>query len=72
MIGLRIGAALYGLVGLVLFFIPQPMGANLGRLGTAVAGPIAATVLWPRRGLLLVGVHNAWDITVWTVTRRRE
>jgi hypothetical protein len=54
--GLRIGAALYGLVGLVLFFIPQPMGANLGRLGTAVAGPIAATVLWPRRRLLLVGV----------------
>jgi hypothetical protein len=53
---LRIGAALYGLVGLVLFFIPQPMGANLGRLGTAVAGPIAATVLWPRRRLLLVGV----------------
>jgi hypothetical protein len=54
--GLRIGAALYGLVGLVLFVVPQPMGANLGRLGTAVAGPIAATVLWPRRRLLLAGV----------------
>jgi hypothetical protein len=54
--GLRIGAALYGLAGLVLFIIPQPMGANLGRLGTAVAGPIAATVLWPRRRLLLLGV----------------
>jgi hypothetical protein len=23
-------------------------------------------------GLLLVGIHNAWDITVWTITRRRE
>jgi hypothetical protein len=22
--------------------------------------------------LLLVGIHNAWDITVWTITRRRE
>jgi hypothetical protein len=22
--------------------------------------------------LLAVGIHNAWDITVWTVTRRRE
>jgi len=22
--------------------------------------------------LLLVGVHNAWDITVWSITRRRE
>ncbi len=53
---LRIGAALYGVVGLILFVVPQPMGANLGRLGTAVAGPIAATVLWPRRRLLLVGV----------------
>jgi hypothetical protein len=54
--GLRIGAALYGVAGLILFIVPQPMGANLGRLGTAVAGPIAATVLWPRRRLLLVGV----------------
>ena len=53
---LRIGAALYGIVGLILFVVPQPMGANLGRLGTAIAGPIAATVLWPRRRLLLLGV----------------
>jgi hypothetical protein len=22
--------------------------------------------------LLLVGIHNAWDITVWSITRRRE
>ncbi len=22
--------------------------------------------------LLVVGIHNAWDITIWTVTRRRE
>ncbi len=22
--------------------------------------------------LLLAGIHNAWDITVWTITRRRE
>ncbi|MDP9074127.1 MAG: hypothetical protein M3N98_08125, partial [Actinomycetota bacterium] len=51
--GLRIGAALYGVAGLVLFVIPQPMGANLGRLGTAVGGPLAATILWPRRRLLL-------------------
>ncbi|MDQ1427034.1 MAG: hypothetical protein QOK39_510, partial [Acidimicrobiaceae bacterium] len=53
---LRIGAGLYGLAGVALFLVPQPMGANLGRLGTAVAGPIAVTVLWPRRRLLLVGV----------------
>jgi hypothetical protein len=23
-------------------------------------------------GMLLVAIHNAWDITVWSVTRRRE
>ena len=22
--------------------------------------------------LLLAGIHNAWDITVWSITRRRE
>jgi hypothetical protein len=22
--------------------------------------------------LLLVGIHNAWDITLWSITRRRE
>jgi hypothetical protein len=53
---LRLGAALYGLAGLALFVIPQPMGANLGRLGTAVGGPIAAIVLWPRRRILLAAV----------------
>ncbi len=53
---LRLGAALYGLAGLTLFVVPQPMGANLGRLGTAIGGPIAATVLWPRRRLLLAAV----------------
>jgi hypothetical protein len=36
--------------------------ASLGCAGLAVA---AGT-------LLVVGIHNAWDITVWTVTRRRE
>ena len=53
---LRIGAGLYGLAGLALFLVPQPMGANLGRLGTAIGGPLAATILWPRRRLLLGAV----------------
>jgi hypothetical protein len=22
--------------------------------------------------LLVIGLHNAWDITVWAITRRRE
>jgi hypothetical protein len=47
---------MYGMAGLALFVIPQPMGANLGRLGTAIGGPLAAAVLWPRRRLLLGAV----------------
>jgi hypothetical protein len=66
--GLRIGAALYGVVGLILFLVPQPMGANLGRLGTAVAGPIAATVLWPRRRLLLAAVAIPLLLWQWVPT----
>lgn len=53
---LRIGAGMYGLAGLALFLVPQAMGANWARLGTAIAGPIVATVLWPRRRLLLAAV----------------
>lgn len=53
---LRIGAALYGLAGLALFLVPQAMGANWGRLGTAIGGPLVATVLWPRRRLLLAAL----------------
>jgi hypothetical protein len=53
---LRLGAALYGLAGLALFVVPQPIGANWSRLGTAIGGPIAATILWPRRRLLLAAV----------------
>jgi hypothetical protein len=22
--------------------------------------------------LLVVGIHNAWDITIWIITRRRD
>jgi hypothetical protein len=34
---------------------------------------IACTALALSMGLLLVtGIHNAWDITVWTITRPRE
>jgi len=32
-----------------------------GGIGLAVAMAI----------LLIVGIHNAWDITIWSMTRRR-
>ncbi len=49
-------------------------------LGEAAAGVLLGmqraegwTVLAVSLTLLLVaGIHNAWDITVWSITRRRE
>lgn len=42
---LRRGLWLYGIAAVVLFFIPNPVGGNLTRLGTLLAGPVAAAVL---------------------------
>jgi hypothetical protein len=37
------------------------------------ASEVACALLAAATGMLLVvGIHNAWDITVWTITRRRE
>ena len=38
-------------------------------VGSAAGGVALAVALTL---LLVVGIHNAWDITIWTVTRRRE
>jgi len=45
---LRIGAALYGLAGLLAFVIPTPMGSNATRLGATFAGPLLVCALWGR------------------------
>ncbi len=46
---LRVGLLLY-LIGLVgSFFIPSPIGGNADRLGSLLAGPVAALLWWPRR-----------------------
>ncbi|HVA60885.1 MAG TPA: hypothetical protein VNG13_10190 [Mycobacteriales bacterium] len=42
---LRRGLALYGGAALLLFVFPNPIGGNLTRLGTLLAGPVAALVL---------------------------
>lgn len=44
----RIGAVLYGLVGLAAFVIDTPLGGNVTRLGALVAGPLLAALVWPR------------------------
>lgn len=49
---LRIGLVLYGLLAVIAFAIPNPLGGNVVRLGALFAGPVAALVLW-RRPLVL-------------------
>jgi len=52
---LRIGIALYCLLALAVFAIPNPLGGNVVRLGALFAGPLAALCL-RSRPLLLVAV----------------
>jgi hypothetical protein len=53
---LRAGAALYAL-GLIGFYaVASPVGSNVTRLATLVAGPIVALLWWPRRTVALVAV----------------
>lgn len=62
----RIGLAGYAAVAVVLFLIPNPVGGNLTRLATILAGPLAAVVLLStgrRRVLLAVaGPLMIWQL----------
>jgi hypothetical protein len=46
---LRTGVVVYGLVTLASYAIATPLGSNAARLGTLLAAPLAALLLWPRR-----------------------
>jgi hypothetical protein len=46
---LRAGVLLYALVTIVSYAIATPLGSNAARLGTLMAAPLAALLLWPRR-----------------------
>jgi hypothetical protein len=63
---LRRGAVLYALAGLALYFVPNPIGGNVERLGALLAGPVAAYALVRRdrlrRWLLALG---AVPMLVW-------
>jgi hypothetical protein len=50
---LRVGAALYVLLAIVVFAVATPVGGNAARLGQLCAGPLAALALWPRRRVAL-------------------
>ncbi len=53
---LRIGVALYALLALAVFVIPNALGGNVTRLGALFAGPVLALVLWPRGRLVVIAV----------------
>ncbi len=53
---LRIGIALYALLALAVFVIPNPLGGNVTRLGALLAGPVLAMALWRRGALVVVAV----------------
>jgi hypothetical protein len=46
---LRAGVVIYGLVTLASYAVATPLGSNAARLGTLLAAPLAALLLWPRR-----------------------
>ncbi len=46
---LRAGVVLYALVTIASYLIATPLGSNAARLGTLLAAPMAALLLWPRR-----------------------
>ncbi len=53
---LRIGVALYALLALAVFVIPNALGGNVTRLGALFAGPVLALALWPRGRLVVIAV----------------
>jgi hypothetical protein len=53
---LRVGLVLYGLGCIVAYVVSTPVGSNSVRLGSLMAGPFAALVLWRRRNILLAAL----------------
>jgi hypothetical protein len=50
---LRVAVALYALLTLASYLIPSAVGSNAARLGTWLAAPVAALLLWRRKVALL-------------------
>ena len=50
---LRAGVAVYAVALVTAYLVSSPIGSNIARLGTLLAAPIAALVLWRRRPVLL-------------------
>jgi hypothetical protein len=58
----------YAALPIFAYAVETAAGLVLVAHGDGGSAVLAASLL----GLLVVGIHNAWDITVWTMTRRRE
>jgi hypothetical protein len=63
---LRFGLLLYGASAVLLFALPNPVGGNISRLGSVLAGPVAALALVkahrPRILALLTGPLLVWQL----------
>jgi hypothetical protein len=58
----------YVIVPFIGYFVQCAAGAML-----AARLEMGCIVLAAAEGMLmLIGVHNAWDITIWMISRRRE
>ena len=53
---MRAGLVIYALVAVVLYLVPSPIGGNLARPASLLAGPLAAIVLRYRRRVLALVV----------------
>ncbi len=53
-VALRAGAALYALGLVASYAVTSPVGSNVTRLATLVAGPLVALLWWPRRRVAVV------------------
>jgi hypothetical protein len=58
----------YGVLPVVIYLAEAASGVMLAARWTAGCAVLAIALA----SLLVVGIHNAWDITVWMITRRRE
>ncbi|MEY2460696.1 MAG: hypothetical protein QOG30_2526 [Acidimicrobiaceae bacterium] len=61
---LRLGGALYALAAFITVVVPNPLGANITRLGMYTAAPIVVGALWPERrrvAAALAGPLLAWQ-----------
>jgi hypothetical protein len=60
-----------------IWYAVLPVGGYLSETASGVTLALDLPPGWPALAgtmgvLLLIAIHNAWDITIWSITRRRE